>query len=141
MEVNGNSGYGAATFGFGHQISSVSSIEFIVSAGCGHLLGCRHLCDFLSFYSCQFEFSVRSDSSLHIHFLLSSNVASHLTATMGLSMSLRDGSLNLSNTWVRQLSETASGNVCAFLVPVDSFYFIFLGSCLYFVTSEGTYCS
>lgn len=39
---------------------------------------------------------------------------------MGLAMSLKDGSINLSNTWTRQLSETANGNV-SFL-----FYIIFL---------------
>lgn len=30
---------------------------------------------------------------------------------MGLAMSLRDGSVNLSNTWTRQLSDTTHGNV------------------------------
>ncbi|XP_021814440.1 chaperone protein dnaJ 13 [Prunus avium] len=83
LAVNGNSGGGAATIVFGHRLSSVSSIEFIGSAGLRSLIGVQ----------------------------TSRNMSSHLTATMGLSMSLRDGSLNLSNTWVRQLSETASGNI------------------------------
>lgn len=30
---------------------------------------------------------------------------------MGLALSLKDGSLNLSNAWTRQLSETITGNV------------------------------
>lgn len=34
---------------------------------------------------------------------------------MGVAMSLRDGSINLSNSWTRQLSETAHGNVIFFL--------------------------
>ncbi|BBG94176.1 DNAJ heat shock N-terminal domain-containing protein [Prunus dulcis] len=83
LAVNGNSGGGAATIVFGHRLSPVSSIEFIGSAGLRSLIGVQ----------------------------TSRNISSHLTATMGLSMSLRDGSLNLSNTWVRQLSETASGNI------------------------------
>ncbi|KAK9927556.1 hypothetical protein M0R45_024737 [Rubus argutus] len=41
----------------------------------------------------------------------SRHLSQHLTATMGLALSLRDGSLNLSNMWTRQLSETASGNI------------------------------
>ncbi|PQQ13699.1 chaperone protein dnaJ 13 [Prunus yedoensis var. nudiflora] len=89
LAVNGNSGGGAATIVFGHQLSSVSSIEFIGSAGLRSLIGVQ----------------------------TSRNISSHLTATMGLSMSLRDGSLNLSNTWVRQLSETASGNIQLALGP------------------------
>ncbi|XP_021814433.1 chaperone protein dnaJ 13-like [Prunus avium] len=83
LEVNGDSGYGDATIGFGRQISSVSSIEFIGSAGLWPLIGVQ----------------------------TSRNLSSHLTATMGLSMSLRDGLLNLSNTWVRRLSESTSGNI------------------------------
>jgi len=42
---------------------------------------------------------------------LFSQLSSHSTATMGIAMSLKDGSLNLSNSWTRQLSETATGNV------------------------------
>lgn len=41
---------------------------------------------------------------------------------MGIAMSLRDGSLNLSNSWTRQLSETATGVVRFF----DLSYFSFL---------------
>lgn len=41
---------------------------------------------------------------------------------MGLALSLKDGSLNLSNAWTRQLSETITGNV--------SFLFCILLICL-----------
>ena len=46
---------------------------------------------------------------------VSSHLTLHSTATMALAMSLRDGSLNLTNTWTRQLSDNATGNVCLFL--------------------------
>ncbi|TQE04375.1 hypothetical protein C1H46_009994 [Malus baccata] len=83
LAVNGNAGGGAATVVFGHQMSSVSSIEFIGSAGLRSLIGLQ----------------------------TTRNLSSHLTATSGLSLSLKDGSLNLTNSWTRQLSETASGNI------------------------------
>ncbi|CAH1430037.1 unnamed protein product [Lactuca virosa] len=35
----------------------------------------------------------------------------HATATMGLAMSLRDGSINLSNSWNRQLSTTSNASI------------------------------
>ncbi|KAL2525164.1 Chaperone protein dnaJ 13 [Abeliophyllum distichum] len=44
----------------------------------------------------------------------------HSTATMGVAMSLRDGSINLSNTWSRQLSETTNGNIELILGPESS---------------------
>lgn len=83
VAVNGNSGGGGATVVFAHQLSPVSSIEFVGSTGLRALLGVQ--------------------TSRHL--------SQHLTATMGLALSLRDGSLNLSNIWTRQLSETASGNI------------------------------
>ena len=39
LEVNGNAGGGAATAVFRHQLSSVSSIEFMASAGLHALVG------------------------------------------------------------------------------------------------------
>lgn len=39
LEVDGNAGGGAATLVFRHQISSVSSIEFMASAGLHALVG------------------------------------------------------------------------------------------------------
>ncbi|KAL5750919.1 hypothetical protein ACOSP7_025522 [Xanthoceras sorbifolium] len=83
LEVNENSGGGAASVVLSHQMSSDSSIEFVASAGLRALIGVQ--------------------TTRHL--------SSHSTATMAVAMSLRDGSINLSNIWTRQLSETASGNI------------------------------
>ncbi|XP_057976357.1 chaperone protein dnaJ 13 [Malania oleifera] len=83
LAVTGNSGGGAATAVFRHQTSSVSSIEFMASAGLRALIGVQ--------------------TSRHL--------SRHSTATIGLAMSLKDGSINLSNAWTRQLSETSNGNI------------------------------
>lgn len=50
---------------------------------------------------------------------------------MGLALSLKDGSLNLSNMWTRRLSETASGNVRA-LFQLTIFLFFIFAFCLFF---------
>ncbi|CAN4077967.1 unnamed protein product [Withania somnifera] len=92
LAVNGNAGGGAASVVFRHQMSSVSSIEFMGSMGLRALLGVQ--------------------TTRHI--------SVHSTATMGLAMSLRDGSVNLSNTWTRQLSDTANGNIHLSLGPESS---------------------
>ncbi|XP_059440949.1 chaperone protein dnaJ 13-like [Corylus avellana] len=92
LVVNGNSGGGAATAVFRHQISPVSTVEFMASAGLRALIGVE----------------------------TSRQLSSHSTATMGVAMSLKDGSLNLSNSWTRQLSETASGNIQLALGPESS---------------------
>ncbi|EXC28306.1 Chaperone protein dnaJ 13 [Morus notabilis] len=92
LEVDGNAGGGAATLVFRHQISSVSSIEFMASAGLHALVGVQ--------------------SSRHLTL--------HSTATMAVAMSLRDGSLNLTNTWTRQLSDNATGNIQLGLGPESS---------------------
>ncbi|XP_057478462.1 chaperone protein dnaJ 13-like isoform X1 [Actinidia eriantha] len=89
LQVNGNSGGGAATVVVRHQLSSVSSIEFMASAGLRSLIGVQ--------------------TSRHLSL--------HSTATMGIAMSLRDGSINLSNSWTRQLSETTRGNIQLVLGP------------------------
>ncbi|XP_044487580.1 chaperone protein dnaJ 13 [Mangifera indica] len=83
LEVNENSGGGAASLVLRHQMSSVSSIEFLASAGLRALIGLQ----------------------------TTRNLSQHSTATMGIAMSLRDGSINLSNNWTRQLSETTRGNI------------------------------
>ncbi|KAK7307787.1 hypothetical protein VNO77_41155 [Canavalia gladiata] len=83
LAVNGNEGGGAATALLSHQLSEVSSVDFVASAGLHALIGVQ----------------------------TSRNLSSHSAATMGIAMSLRDGSLSLSNLWTRQLSETASGNI------------------------------
>ncbi|XP_069144712.1 chaperone protein dnaJ 13 isoform X1 [Solanum lycopersicum] len=92
LAVNGNAGGGAASVVFRHQMSSVSSIEFMGSMGLRALVGVQ--------------------TTRHI--------SVHSTATMGLAMSLRDGSVNLSNTWTRQLSDTAHGNIHLSLGPESS---------------------
>ncbi|KAK1565569.1 hypothetical protein Q3G72_029759 [Acer saccharum] len=93
LEVNENSGGGggAASVVLRRQMSSVSSIEFMASAGLRALIGVQ--------------------TTRHL--------SSHSTATMAVAMSLRDGSINLSNTWTRQLSETSSGNI-QFLLGLES---------------------
>ncbi|XP_077236332.1 DNAJ heat shock N-terminal domain-containing protein [Tasmannia lanceolata] len=83
LAVTGNSGGGAATVLLRHQASSVASIEFMATAGLRSLIGVQ--------------------ASRHL--------SVHSTATIGVAMSLRDGSINLSNSWTRQLSETSSGNI------------------------------
>lgn len=83
LEVSGNSGGSAATIVLRHQISSVSSIEVVASAGLRALVGVQ----------------------------ITRNLSLHSTATMGMAMSLRDGTINLSNAWTRQLSETSNGNI------------------------------
>ncbi|KAJ4744930.1 Chaperone protein dnaJ 13 [Rhynchospora pubera] len=83
MAVTGRSGSGAATVVLHHQASSVASVEFMATAGLRSIIGVQ--------------------ATRHI--------SRHSTATSGLSISLRDGSINLSNAWTRQLSEHAVGNI------------------------------
>ncbi|KAJ7944746.1 putative Chaperone protein dnaJ [Quillaja saponaria] len=83
LKVADNSGGGAATVVFRHQVSPVSSVELMAAAGLESLVG------------------VQTTRQLSLH----------SAATMGLALSLSDGSLNLSNSWTRQLSETAAGNI------------------------------
>ncbi|KAJ6947039.1 chaperone protein dnaJ 13-like isoform X1 [Populus alba x Populus x berolinensis] len=92
LEVNENSGGGAASTVLRHQLSPVSSIEFIASAGLRALIGVQ----------------------------TTRNLSLHSTATIAIAKSLRDGSINLSNTWTRQLSETANGNIQLLLGPESS---------------------
>lgn len=92
LAVTDNVGGGAASALFRHQFSSVSSVEFMASTGLRSLIGMQ--------------------ASRHLTL--------HSTATMGISMSLKDGSLNLSNSWTRQLSETANGNIRLVLGPESS---------------------
>ncbi|KAK8965482.1 Chaperone protein dnaJ 13 [Platanthera guangdongensis] len=83
LSVTGESGTGSASALLRHQISSVASIEFMASAGLRALLGVQ----------------------------TSRQLSQHSMATSGIAISLRDGSVNLSNAWTRQLSETAVGNI------------------------------
>lgn len=83
LAVTGEAGGGAATAVLRHQVSSAASVEFVASAGLRSLIGVQ----------------------------TSRNISAHSTATMGLAVSLKDGSVNLSNVWTRQLSETSNGNI------------------------------
>lgn len=83
MVVSGNSGTGSATALLRHQISPVASIEFMGTAGLRSLIGIQ----------------------------TSRQLSHHSTATSGIAIALKDGSVNLSNTWTRQLSESTAGNV------------------------------
>uniref|UniRef100_A0A803NDQ0 J domain-containing protein n=1 Tax=Chenopodium quinoa TaxID=63459 RepID=A0A803NDQ0_CHEQI len=83
LAVTGNSGGGAATAVLKHQISSVASIELMAFAGLRSIIGI--------------------ETTRHL--------SPHSSATAGLAMSLKDGSINLSNLWTRQLSQTSNGNI------------------------------
>ncbi|XP_047937924.1 chaperone protein dnaJ 13 [Salvia hispanica] len=83
LAVNERSGGGAATAVLRHQVSSVSSVELMGSMGLQSLVG------------------IQTSRQLSVH----------STASLGITASLRDGSMNLSNTWSRQLSETSNGNI------------------------------
>ncbi|KAK7309053.1 hypothetical protein RJT34_05478 [Clitoria ternatea] len=89
LAVNGNEGGGAATALLRHYLSDDSYLEFVASAGLRALIGVQ----------------------------ISRNLSFHSAATMGVAMSLKDGSLNLSNLWTRQLSETSSGHIQLNLGP------------------------
>ncbi|XP_043697637.1 chaperone protein dnaJ 13-like [Telopea speciosissima] len=92
MTVDGNSGGGAANVLLRHQISTVASIEFMASAGLRSLIVVQ----------------------------MSRHLSLHSTASSGIAISLSDGSINLTNTWTRQLSETSNGNIQLVLGPQSS---------------------
>ncbi|KAL5728298.1 Chaperone protein dnaJ 13 [Ranunculus cassubicifolius] len=83
MAVAGNNGGGGATVLLRHQASPVASVEFMASVGLRALLGAQ----------------------------MTRQLSSHTTATSGVAISLRDGSVNLSNAWTRQLSEASNGHI------------------------------
>ncbi|KAJ0602797.1 putative chaperone protein DnaJ 13 [Helianthus annuus] len=83
LAVKGNDGDAAANAVFRHQLSSVSSIEVMASVGLRGLIGVQ----------------------------TSRQLSRHANATMGLAVSLRDGSINLSNSWNRQLSTTSNASI------------------------------
>ncbi|KAA3456420.1 Chaperone DnaJ [Gossypium australe] len=92
LGVEENSGAGAASAVFRHQIASGSTIEFMGSVGLGSLIGVQ----------------------------MTRQLSLHSTATLGIAKSFHDGSINLSNAWTRQLSDTASGNIELLLGPQSS---------------------
>nr|XP_043628117.1 chaperone protein dnaJ 13 isoform X2 [Erigeron canadensis] len=83
LAVKGSVGSADANAVFRHQLSPASSIEIMASAGLRGLIGVQ----------------------------TSRQLSRHCNATMGLAMSLRDGSINLSNSWNRQLSPTTNANI------------------------------
>ncbi|KAL3619399.1 Chaperone protein dnaJ 13 [Castilleja foliolosa] len=83
LAANVNSGGGAATAIVRHSISPFFSVELMGSIGLQSLIALQ----------------------------TSRQLSVHSTGIMGVTMSLRDGSINLSNTWSRQLSETTNGNI------------------------------
>ncbi|KAJ0259740.1 Chaperone protein dnaJ 13 [Hirschfeldia incana] len=83
LAADQRSGGGIGTAILRRQLSPVSSIEFVASTGLQSLIG------------------MQTTRQLSIH----------STATLNISKSLSDGSINLTNTWTRQLSETSSGNI------------------------------
>lgn len=83
LAVNGNQGGGDASIVFRHQMSSFSSLEFMGSVGMRAMIGVQ--------------------TSRHL--------SQHTTSSMGLAMSLKDGSIDLSNIWTRQLSATTKGHI------------------------------
>ncbi|KAJ6828571.1 chaperone protein dnaJ 13 [Iris pallida] len=92
LVVSGNSGTGAASAMLRHQLSPVSSIEVTATAGLRAIVGIQ--------------------TTRHLSL--------HSTATSGIALSLRDGSINLSNAWTRQLSDTSVGNIQLVLGPESS---------------------
>ncbi|XP_004512198.1 chaperone protein dnaJ 13-like isoform X1 [Cicer arietinum] len=83
LEVDRGKGGGAASAVLNHQLSKVSSIEFMASAGLRALIGVR----------------------------ASRQFSSQSSAAMGLSMSLKNGSLKLSSSCTRRLSKTTNGHI------------------------------
>ncbi|KAI6707352.1 hypothetical protein NL676_010314 [Syzygium grande] len=92
LAVSEHAGGRAASLVLGHQISPAASAEFMVSFGLQALVGMQ----------------------------TTRRLSQHSSATMGLAMSLQDGSINLSNTWTRQFSDTANGNIQLVLGPESS---------------------
>lgn len=92
LVVSGTSGTGAASAMLRHQLSPVSSIEVMATAGLRAIVGIQ--------------------TTRHLSL--------HSTATSGIALSLRDGSINLSNAWTRQLTDTSVGNIQLVLGPESS---------------------
>ncbi|XP_024367053.1 chaperone protein dnaJ 13 [Physcomitrium patens] len=83
MALRKGLGGGSVTMVLSRQLSPISSVEVLAMIG------------------------LRSVLSVHT----SRQLSAHSTGTLGLSFSFRDGSLTLSNTWSRQLSEDTTGNI------------------------------
>jgi DnaJ family protein C protein 11 len=89
MALRRGLGGGSVTMVLRRQISPISSVEVLAMVG------------------------LRSILSLQT----SRQLSTHSTGTLGLSLSLRDGSVTLANTWSRQLSEDTTGNIQLVIGP------------------------
>ncbi|KAJ7548823.1 hypothetical protein O6H91_07G028600 [Diphasiastrum complanatum] len=82
-------GGGAITLVLRRQTSPISSIEILAMAGLRSVLSVQ----------------------------MSRQLSSHSTGSLGMSVSLRDGLVTISNTWSRQLSESTTGTIQLFVGP------------------------
>ncbi|KAL3737973.1 hypothetical protein ACJRO7_019494 [Eucalyptus globulus] len=117
LAVSENAGGRAASLVLGHQISPAASAEFMVSFGLQALVGVQTTR--WSIYEL-FMFILGKEYYFFSLLFGDRHLSQHSTATMGLAMSLQDGSINLSNAWTRQFSETANGNIQLVLGPESS---------------------
>lgn len=85
-------GGGALSAVFRHHTSPESNVEFLAMVGLRSLLSLQ----------------------------TSRQLSSHTTGTVGISLSLVDGHINLSNSWTRQLSEHTTGNIQLVVGPDTS---------------------
>jgi hypothetical protein len=83
MALRRGLGGGSVTLVLRRQLSPVSSVEVLAMVGFRSILS----------------------------FQTSRQLSAHATGTLGVTWSLRDGSITLANTWSRQLSENTTGNV------------------------------
>lgn len=83
MAMRGGMGGGSVTAAFRRQLSTISSVEFVSTIGLRSILTAQ----------------------------ASRQLSSHSTGTMGASLSLRDGSVTLTNAWTRQLGQNTAANI------------------------------
>jgi hypothetical protein len=139
MALRRGLGGGSVTMVLRRQLSPISSVELLAIVGLRSILRCRLLgicslcwkCRLLllaerkqwigccsratSVFCCGFcarEEPWYGGGGVEAVWLCGRRqLSTHSTGTSGLSVSLRDGSVTLANTWSRQLSEDTTGNV------------------------------
>jgi DnaJ family protein C protein 11 len=89
MALRRGLGGGSVTLVLRRQLSPISSVEVLATVGFRSILS----------------------------FQTSRQLSSHATGTLGVTWSLRDGSITLANTWSRQLSENTTGNIQLVIGP------------------------
>ncbi|CAK9883200.1 unnamed protein product [Sphagnum jensenii] len=89
MALRRGLGGGSVTLVLRRQLSPVSSVEVLAMVGFRSILS----------------------------FQTSRQLSAHATGTLGVTWSLRDGSITLANTWSRQLSENTTGNIQLVIGP------------------------